>query len=347
MRERDDTNTVHREESTGIVPTKRRRWLYLCGLVLALTLAGSGWFAFKVGNTFSVVSERIASFLGIRTDTLPLTDPEEKHRLDILVLGLRGEGEAHGGSLTDMLLLISIKTDEKKAALISIPRDTYVAIPFVHRSTKINEAFELGEEAEPGGGGLFLARRAAEEVTGVNIDYAVSVDFQAFEEVIDDILGGVDVEVQKPFRENLQWGGMDFYIPQGTMHMDGETALLYVRSRFTTSDFDRARRQQEVLLAIRKRGAQLGFAAHPEKVLAILDTLGRHVRTDAGPDDILNLARIAPEYTRVMPKQLVLDAASGLLESSTIDGSYVLLPSGGSFERIHERVRSVFDTTGT
>ena len=329
----------------GAPRPKNKFWLKFLGLLFLLLLVGGGFMALKVGNTFWVISERIASFLGTRTQDFPQADPAEQNRIDILVLGLRGEGEEHGGSLTDTLLLVSIKTDEKKVALISIPRDTYLKLPVVNRKTKINEAFELGERAEPGGGGLFLAKRAVQEIVGVNIDYVVSVDFRAFQEIVDQVLSGIDVEVAKPFRENLQWGGIDFYVPQGIVHMDGNTALYYVRSRFTTSDFDRARRQQEVLLAMRKKASALGLAAHPEKVISILTTLGRHIRADANANDILKLVTLGREYASIAPERLVIDTSTGLLASASIDGAYVLLPTTGSFIPIHDRVRNIFEET--
>ena len=331
--------------SEGAPHPKNKFWLKFLGLLLLLLLVGGGFMVLKIGNTFSVISEHIASFLGTRTQDFPPANPAEQNRIDILVLGLRGEGEEHGGSLTDTLLLVSIKTDEKKIAFVSIPRDTYLELPVVNRKAKINEAFELGERAQPGGGGLFLAKRAVQEIVGVNIDYVVSVDFRAFQEIVDNVLSGIDVDVAKPFRENLQWGGTDFYVPQGTVHMNGETALYYVRSRFTTSDFDRARRQQEVLLAMRKKASTLGLATHPEKVISILTTLGRHVRADANANDILKLATLGREYASVVPSRLVIDTSTGLLTSASINGAYVLLPTTGSFIPIQDRERNIFEET--
>jgi len=227
-----------------------RWWLRIVTLFLFIGVAVFGFLTVKAGTTFSVVSERVTSFLGVEPSRLPLSDPREKDRIDFLLLGLRGEGDPHGGLLTDTMMVVSIHTTRDEVALISLPRDTYLTIPIVQQRAKINEAFAIGEQQQPQGGGLFLAKLAAQEVLGINIDYVAAVDFTAFKEAID-LLGGIEVDVAKPLRETQQWGGIDFSVPAGRQHMDGDTALFYVRSRFTTSDFDRARRQQEVVLAVR------------------------------------------------------------------------------------------------
>ncbi|OHA53392.1 MAG: hypothetical protein A2991_00090 [Candidatus Terrybacteria bacterium RIFCSPLOWO2_01_FULL_58_14] len=318
-----------------------RWWLRIVTLFLFIGVAVFGFLTVKAGTTFSVVSERVTSFLGVEPSRLPLSDPREKDRIDFLLLGLRGEGDPHGGLLTDTMMVVSIHTTRDEVALISLPRDTYLTIPIVQQRAKINEAFAIGEQQQPQGGGLFLAKLAAQEVLGINIDYVAAVDFTAFKEAID-LLGGIEVDVAKPLRETQQWGGIDFSVPAGRQHMDGDTALFYVRSRFTTSDFDRARRQQEVVLAVRNKALSLGFLGNPAKIAGIFDILGRHVRTDVATEDIPQLYTIASQVGGAAPRQLVIDTGSGLLRSTTLNGSYVLLPADGTFETIRERARNIF-----
>ena len=167
------------------------------------------------------------------------------------------------------------------------------------------------------------------------------MDFAAFEDTID-LLGGIDVDVAKSLRETQQWGGLDFYVPAGRQHMDGETALYYVRARFTTSDFDRARRQQEVILAVRDKALSLNFLGNPTKIVGMLDILGRHVRTDINGDDLRSLIGDVRKVTNKEPKQLVLDTTE-LLYSTSVNGSYVLLPKGNTFETIRARARNIFE----
>ncbi|MBI4134120.1 MAG: LCP family protein, partial [Candidatus Terrybacteria bacterium] len=132
-----------------------RWWLRIATLFFFIGIAVFGFLTVKAGTTFSVVSERVTSFLGVEPSRLPLSDPREKDRIDFLLLGLRGEGDPHGGLLTDTMMVVSIHTARDEVALISLPRDTYLTIPIVQQRAKINEAFAIGEQQLPQGGGLF------------------------------------------------------------------------------------------------------------------------------------------------------------------------------------------------
>lgn len=322
------------------VPRPRLRRVVLCAaFFFFLAALGIVW---KVGATFSVISQNKKPALSRSEAGLPLADPREHDRLDVLLLGIRGEGDPHGGLLTDTIVLLSFKLDTKQIAMISVPRDTYLKIPIVDKEAKINEAYELGNAIDPDGGGLALAKIAVEQILGVNIDYAATVNFRAFEELVD-ILDGITVQAAKPLHENLQWGGIDFFVPAGSQRMDGETALYYVRSRFTTSDFDRARRQQEVLLGIRDKMLELGFVTNPKKMLAVLDTLGRNIRTDFDFSDFSEVVEIAQGLRDAPVRRLVLDAAeSNLLAAASFNGAYVLVPKTGNFSEIKNRARNIF-----
>ena len=87
------------------------------------------------------------------------------------------------------------------------------------------------------------------KITGVYIDKAVILDFFSFEKIIDQV-GGIDIVLENPFEEKQQWG-YEFSLPAGPNHLDGKNALYYARSRFSSSDFDRSRRQQEVMFALK------------------------------------------------------------------------------------------------
>lgn len=313
------------------------RALLLFVLSVGLTL---GALALKAGTTFTIVSAELKEFLGIETTSLPLGNPREENRIDILILGIRGEGDPNGGLLSDTMMVLSIETEKKEVALISVPRDIYVHVPVVEEWTKINAAYALGESLEGAGGGLVLAKLAVQEVLGINIDHVISIDFRAFLDTID-LLGGINVDVAKPLRETQQWGGLDFYVPAGTQYMDGETALFYVRARFSTSDFDRARRQQEVVVATRDKALSMGFLGNPAKIAGMLNILGRHVRTDISGEDFRNLWKHIRPLAEAEPKRLILDTTE-LLYATSIDGAYVLLPEGETFEIIRTRARNIF-----
>ena len=298
---------------------------------------------FKANTTFNIVSQRITSFLSVNLANLPPADPKERERLDVLILGIRGENDPYGGQLTDTIILASINTKSHKTALISIPRDTYIKLPIVNTSAKLNEAYEVGEHKQPNGGGIALAKLAVEKIAGVNIDYAIVIDFLAFKETVD-LLGGIDVNAAKPLHENLQWGGKEFVVEHGINHMDGDTALFYVRSRFTTSDFDRARRQQEVILAIKQKATSLGFISSPQKLFGVLDILGRHVKTDLTASEISKLYSIGQKIDSFNVRLKIIDTSEDLLIPSYNDaGAYILLPAGNDFSQIHDVVRNILN----
>lgn len=313
----------------------------LLGFFVLLAIAGISFFIFRTARTFDVIT------IGNSSNVAIFTQEEDKlhrdpDRINILLLGIRGADDPHGGLLADMIMLVSLKKSDGRVALISIPRDLYVDIPEHDKKERVNFAYAKGEELERGGGGVLLSKRVVSEITGVYIDYGVSVDFTAFEEVIDE-LGGVDVYVPRDFREPTQWT-YEFFIPKGWNHMDSETALYYVRSRFSTNDFDRARRQQDVLLAIKDRVLSLGVLANPAKIFSFLDIIGRHIRTDMGAEIIKELIKLSSKNEIKVAMRKVLDTSEeGFLYSTTMDGAYVLLPRDNSFDSIRNFVINVFE----
>ncbi len=301
-------------------------------------------FAFKTGFTFSQISIDFNNGGG----KLPVEQPfqsKDPDRLNVLLLGLRGEDDPHGGLLTDSIMLISMKKSTGQVALISIPRDLYVKIPGTEQYEKINFAHAYGEEKKKGGGGIAYSKAIISEVTGLYVDYAVSINHEAFKEIVDAV-GGVDVCLDKPFVENKQFTDeIILNLSDGCHHLDGATALFFVRSRYTTSDFDRMRRQQQVLLAAKDKILSLGVLANPVKIFNLLDILGRNVRTDMGAGEMQNLAGLASGIGGGNVIKKVFDTTpEGLLHSTVADnGAYILLPVAGDYSQIRETCRNIFE----
>ena len=301
-------------------------------------------FFTKANNFFSVINKNIG-----KDDLAAIFPIDEKvdlyknnDRTNFLILGVRGEGDSeHGGLLTDTIIVVSVDSKKKQAALISLPRDIYLRIPSTQKKEKINAAYLIGEEKLPGGGGLELSKRAVEYVAGLFIDHVISVDFEAFKEIMDEF-GGVDIYLEKEFSENKQWG-TNFYIPAGQQHLDGETALYYTRSRFSSNDFDRARRQQQVLMAIKDKATQLGFLTNPFKINSMLEILKNRVKTDITIFDIIKYSRLMQEIEDNDIKYKVFSTEDGTLIQTYIDGAYVLLPASGNFGEIREISKNIFN----
>ncbi len=268
----------------------------------------------------------------------------ELDRLNVLILGTRGVNDPNGGLLTDTMMVVSIEPKTGKTALISIPRDLYVDIPYHDYKNKINEVYVDGIKDGGWKNGLKYGKKAVSDVTGLDIHYAINVDFKAFKEIID-ILGGVRITLARPFSETNQFEEGVIELPAGSSIIDGDTALLFARARFSTSDFDRAKRQQQLLIAIKERAFSLGVISNPVKIISILNSLGNHIRTDAELWEIKELVAVMKKIDTTDVKRKVFNTSNGglLYSSRDSNGSYILLPEGGNFDQIHRACEDIFE----
>lgn len=331
-------------------PSSPRPWfkrpLFYTFIILIVIL---GYFGLRLGLAYTTISisngglwRGLTNVLDIKNnenatrapDPNPIPKPEP-NRLDVLILGIRGEDDlANGGLLTDTMMVLSVDKKTHNTALISIPRDLYLDMVTdapngkqIHLKGKINEVYP---RALAYNAGLSLSKEIISKITGVYIDKAVVFDFNAFKTIVDN-LGGVDIHLDKPFEEGTQWG-YPFKLPAGDNHINGDQALYYVRSRFSTSDFDRARRQQQVIMAIKAKALSLGFLSNPVKVTSLFSDLKGDVRTDFQLWDIANLLTIANSVAKI--KSYVMDTTNVLYDTKTESGEYILLPKNGNFEGI-------------
>ena len=152
----------------------------------------------------------------------------------LLGIDLRPAGGSYN---TDTIMILTVNRANKTAALISFPRDFYVYIP-AYGMERINAAFGEGARLNYPGGGFGLFQDTMKYNFGLKIDHYAMMDFSGFQELIN-ILGGIDVYSQYSLTDSRQGMGM-YTLSAGWHHMDGETALWYVRARKTTSDFDRS-----------------------------------------------------------------------------------------------------------
>lgn len=262
-----------------------------------------------------------------------LMPEKESDRLDILILGLRGEEEKDveevGGLLTDTIMIFSHDRTTKKSSLVSIPRDLYVKVG--GKNNKINAAYEYGLVRKIG---TDYAKKLFSQITGVYIDNVVVVDFSSFEKLINE-LGGIDITLARPFKEESQWG-YAFELPAGPNHLDGQNVLYYVRSRYSTNDFDRAYRQQQILFAIKDKMTKLNLVSDPIKTLSVINTLSQNIKTDVNIWNIKEIIDLAQEVN-ISPatfKKEVLSTENLLYQTTKPNGEYVLLPNGDNFDQI-------------
>jgi len=253
--------------------------------VVLLCAAGVSyaWFRVQVSGANDRVSPEIrVALTGKPSTTLPPASevevPESPSAMNLLVLGSdRREGEDDEPSRSDTIILVHVDPDQDYLSLLSLPRDLRVNVPG-HGFNKINYAFAVG--------GAALTIKTVEEVTGVDIDHYVEVDFNAFRD-ITDALGGVYVDVDRRYYNDDPAYELIKLAP-GYQLLDGDDALDYVRFRRDLNlDFGRMERQQTFLSAMKEQA--MGWDL-PFKLPRLVSSLFSNVTTDLGANDILKLA---------------------------------------------------------
>jgi len=309
--------------------------------VLAFLLVGLGvgsWIGYTANSALKKITDdsgsnnsSLFSFLG-DFDSNNLKG-KAQGRTNILLLGMGGKNHP-GGMLTDTMIVLSINYTDKKIGLISVPRDLWVPIPGFG-SAKINEAYADGEKnKKTTGGGGALASRTVENIFGIPIHYYVSADFDGFKKAVDT-LGGVDIYVEKAIYDPLYPAANminydPFRIDVGQHHMDGALSLKYARSRETTSDFDRSRRQQQVMNAMKDKIFTLGFASNPKKITDMLNVLGDHVRTNMQASEMRTFWELIKTLDTENIVNKILDTSpGGLLVASQDARGYYIYPRKG------------------
>lgn len=332
--------------------TSKKRWLKILLVLLVLGAAAGGWAMYKAGTTLGKISTKDGflkslwkSIPGVGADEL---QGQKEGQINMLLLGMRGNNMEGGGLLADTIIVASLKPTENKVALLSIPRDLYVSDPGSTSQSKINAVHAKYEEKGEGQG-MEMMKQVVGNVTGLPIHYAVRIDFKGFKETVDTV-GGVDVYLNQAFAEPTQFEGeeaLNFSLPSGKNHLDGQKALFFVRARYASSDFERAKRQQQVLIALKDKLLSLGTLSDFGKMNNILNILGDDVRTDMDTSEMKKFFTLANQTHDPQIKQRVFDTSDvGLLYASKADTpegkTYILLPAGGNFDKIHEACRNIF-----
>ena len=288
----------------------------------------------------------------------------KQDRVNIIFLGRGGENHP-GGLLTDSMMLVSIDTKTSQIALVNIPRDLLVPIKG-HGEAKINEAYADGYndylakncktktisascKNEANAAGASLTSQTISTVTGVPVSYYVSADFTGFEKFIDS-LGGIDVYVDKaiydPLYPDVNMQGYEpFRVKAGQQHFDGKTALKYARSRETSSDFDRSRRQQQILQATKEKATALGVLSDPKKLLDMISIISEHVRTNLSPDEVKALAGFVKDIDKTkVTTQILSTDGTGPLTNDSSTGTYFIVTKTGNFKDLQKYFQNIFNT---
>jgi LCP family protein required for cell wall assembly len=252
---------------------------------------------------------------------------------------LIGSDRRPGGSFrTDTMVIAILRPNEGQVSLISIPRDLWVSIPG-WENQRINTAYQHGVSVDYPGGGPGLLKDTILYNLGIRIDHTAMVEFDGFRQIVDT-LGGVDVPVACSYTD---WRLIDpSYDPNnennwhlyttgpGVVHMDGDLALWYARSRQKSSDFDRGRRQQEVLRSLFTQALQAGTL---KRIPELYNDFRNTVETDLGLGDILQLALYAPKMTNADIRSYYIRPPY-VNSWITEGGAYVLLPNEAELQQM-------------
>lgn len=259
---------------------KHRRKVFISLGLIVLVFSGKMLF----GQAFQEKTRKILSLNPIEID--------EYGHTNILLLGVAGKNE-EGGNLSDSIMIASVDPNKPSVSLLSLPRDLYIDSKIGSR--KINEIYAAARFKHGDAKGIEVIQDAVSKFTNTEVHYTAVINFQIFSDSID-LLGGIDLfipeDIEDPFYPDENYGYQTFTIRKGLQTLDGATALKYARSRKTSSDYQRAKRQQEIFLAIRRKVESEGFAANASKIREFYDLFRRRVNTNIGLTELLALAKI-------------------------------------------------------
>ncbi len=274
---------------------------------------------------------------------------EAEGRINVLLLG-QGGAKHDGPFLTDTIIVVSVDSNTKQVALLSVPRDLAVPIPG-YGVRKVNSANAYGEQQAAGTGSTFAAR-VVSETLGLEIPYYARLSFGGFARMINE-LGGVPLTVERSFTDaeypTEANGYTSVSFQQGFQVLSGERALEYVRSRHGTngegSDFARSQRQQQLLLALKGKLLSPATILNPALSLRLYRLLTQSVETNLTAGEAVRLASLVREADLSHLITRVFDASpAGLLhEVIGIDGAYLLLPNALDFSQLKAATAAVFD----
>ena len=231
------------------------------------------------------------------------------------------------GYRTDTIILVVIDSDKMTVSLVSFPRDLWVKVPSLYEM-KINQVQALG--------GFDATAEMFQANFGVKPDYYVLTNFNGFTEFFDN-QGGVDVEVSQALADECSLpkprdANGNCTVEPGTVHMDGATALWYVRSRHSSSDFDRLRRAQDVLTAIFKKLVNINSLTKLGEIKAALD---KNIETNLSIEKAASFLPVAVHVLQY-PDQIRRFAINEdqATPSWSWNGMWILLPDPGAIQKV-------------
>lgn len=326
-----------------------KKWALISFLLIFVF--GGAYFGIRAYNSIRNIFAGNADVLNLLGGAQgQLLDGEVEGRVNVLLLGV-GDEDYAGANLSDTIILASYDVKSKSVSMVSIPRDLYVRLPNGNYG-KINASHAYGEQENKGKGPEY-ATRTVEAVTGSKVHYYARIDFTGMKDIVD-ALGGIEVYVERSFCD-YEYEGRSWRNPvcfkAGMQRMNGETALMYARSRKAAgpegSDFARSVRQQKILVAIKDKAFSAETALNPSRILAVMESSGRHLKTNFSVSEVARVYEISKGIRGGEVINKNLDPESGLVvPSNSINNGYVLIPTEGrgNYRAIHDFIKNIFLT---
>jgi len=332
-------------------------------LVVLTGLAYGGFFIWKIftmENKISVKTENETSLFNTFKNIVVPGEVNLKKsrdgRINILLLGIAGEGKT-GKNLTDTIMIASLNTETGKVALLSIPRDLYAEVPSTSYAGKINSIYEYGLKSYPDNPTKSIQpiEEVIKSTTSLEIQYWAVVNFDGFEEVIDAI-GGINImnerDIYDPQYPGPGYSYETFQLSRGFHLLDGATALKYARMRHNDpeGDFGRAKRQQQVMQAVKNKIFSTGTLLNAVALNQLFDALGSNVKTNISSQELGDFITLIKKLDTNNLNNVVLDAwnSDSLLKVSHIfygdNRAFILVPRIGNWSEVKELAQNIFDT---
>ncbi len=275
-----------------------------------------------------------------KTATPPTPEPQTpiggEKPFNILLLGSDRRSASEGWGRTDVIMVASLMTQKKRVVLTAIPRDLWVG------GDRVNAAY--------GGRGIAGFKDLIRDITGLTIDRYFLTDFDGVAWAVQ-VLGGLDINIARSFTDSEypghrqgQSGNITVNFEAGTQHLDGEQVVIYCRSRHGNnnegSDFARSARQQNVLFSLPANLRRALAVADTNKVSELFTEARGKAATDLTASDALVLYSLAQDFDSYNFEGLTISAYLYTPPMADYGGAWVLVPSSGNYQAIHDYVQS-------
>jgi LCP family protein required for cell wall assembly len=274
----------------------------------------------------------IANLINIEAPLQPDNGPIPQYwdgetRVNVLFLGVDSRDwlSNQGPPLADTIILATYDPQSQTVGMLSIPRDLWAELPGLGYH-KINQSFQMGEATNYAGGGPGMAVDTVEKLLAIPIHFYVLVDFEAFVRLIDEI-GGVKIDIPEEITIDPLGDNNIKVLKPGVQTLPGELALAYARNRDTTGgDFDRAERQQQVIMGVRDRVSDFGtLPTLISKSPILYQELSERVQTNLNIKQIFELAWDIQQIPDERIRRYVL-GPDQVIPSTSYEGLYILQP---------------------